>query len=81
VETIPQKTLRNDVGEILRRVEDGETFIVTVAGRPAAELRPVQRRRWVSGPALAAIWRTPAPQSLAEDLETLPADLVDPFER
>lgn len=79
METIPQKTLRNEVGEVLRRVEGGETFIVTVAGRPVAELRPVQRRRWVSGPALAAIWRTPALATLAEDLEAMPGDLVDPF--
>ena len=81
METIPQKTLRNDVGEVLRRVEDGESFIVTVAGRPVAELRPIHRRRWVSDAALAAIWRTPAPMTLAEDLAAMPGDMVDPFDR
>lgn len=39
--TIPQRELRNDVSSVLRRVEAGEEFIVTVSGRPVAELRPV----------------------------------------
>jgi len=43
--TIPQRVLRNDVSDVLRRVEAGEEFIVTVSGRPVAELRPVVRRR------------------------------------
>lgn len=42
---IPQKELRNQVGEVLRRVEAGETLTVTVSGRPVAELGPVLRRR------------------------------------
>lgn len=36
--TISQRVLSNHVGEILRRVEAGETFTVTVGGRPVAEL-------------------------------------------
>ena len=39
--TIPQRELRNDVSTILKRVEAGEEFVVTVSGRPVAELRPV----------------------------------------
>jgi len=79
--TIPQKVLRNQVSEVLRRVEDGEELIVTVAGRPVAELRPLGRRRWVSGPALAKVWAGPAPRTLDEDLPRLGAGPVDPFER
>jgi len=76
---IPQKELRNNIGEVLRRAEAGEEFTITVAGRPAAQLGPAPRRRWVSGPQLRAIWATPAPTSLAEDLERFPGELVDPF--
>lgn len=76
---IAQKVLRNQVGEVLRRVEAGETLTVTVAGRPVAELGPPHRRRWVRGPALAGIWRGAAPQGLDTDLEGLPAGVVDPF--
>jgi prevent-host-death family protein len=77
--TIPQKELRNNVGEILRRAEAGEEFTITVSGRPVAELGPPRRRRWVSGGELARVWDTPAPTSLAEDLERLPGELADPF--
>jgi len=79
VTTIPQKELRNNVGEILRRAEAGERLTVTVSGRPVAELGPTQRRRWVSGDELRAIWATPAPRGLDEDLRKLPGELSDPF--
>jgi prevent-host-death family protein len=79
VVTIPQKELRNNVGEVLRRAEAGEQFVITVSGRPVAELGPATRRSWVSGPALRSVFETPAPQSLDDDLSRFPAGLVDPF--
>ena len=78
--TIPQKELRNQVGEVLRRAEAGETLTITVAGRPVAELGPTRHSRWVSGAELAGLWRGPTPRGLADDLLTLDADLIDPFE-
>ena len=77
--TIPQKALRNEIGEILRRAEAGERFTITVAGRPVAELGPTTRRSWVSGPALKTVFDTPTPRTLSEDLVLFPASLVDPF--
>src|SRR3954454_3685527 len=77
--TIPQKELRNNVGEVLRRAEAGEAFTITVAGRPVAELGPTQRRRWVSGAHLQRVWASPEPRTLADDLERFPAELADPF--
>jgi prevent-host-death family protein len=77
--TIPQKELRNNVGEVLRRAEAGEEFTITVAGRPVARLGPAPRRRWVSGADLKRIWDTPAPRTLADDLERFPTGLSDPF--
>ncbi len=79
VADIPQKELRNRVSEVLRRAEAGETLTVTVAGRAVAELGPTHRRRWVSGAALAGIWRGTAPRGLDADLERFPASLVDPY--
>jgi prevent-host-death family protein len=46
--TITQRELRNDSGEIMRAVDAGETLVVTRNGVPAAELRPIERRRFVS---------------------------------
>ena len=42
---INQRELRNDSGEIMRRVERGETFIVTRSGVALAELRPLSPER------------------------------------
>jgi prevent-host-death family protein len=78
---IPQKELRNNVSEILRRAEAGERFTVTVAGRPVATLGPTRKRQWVDPDALAAIWRTAPPRSLGEDLRDFPAEVVDPLSR
>lgn len=77
--TIPQKELRNNVADVLRRAEAGEELTITVAGRPVARLGPAAKRRWVSGPELRAVFATPAPATLAEDLARLPAGLSDPF--
>ena len=78
--TIPQKELRNQVSEVLRRVEAGETLTVTVAGRPVAELTPVRKHRWVSGPALERVWTGPAPQGLEDDLAGMEASVDNPYE-
>jgi prevent-host-death family protein len=39
-DTIGQRELRNDSGTIMRRVEQGESFVITRNGRPVAELIP-----------------------------------------
>jgi len=39
--TIPQRELRNNISAVLRRAEAGERIVVTVDGRPVAELGPV----------------------------------------
>ena len=46
--TIPQRELRNNVGAVLRRAEAGERIVVTVDGRPVAELGPVSGSRTVA---------------------------------
>lgn len=79
VTTIPQKELRNNIGEVLRRAEAGEEITITVAGREVARLGPTGRRQWVGGSPLQAVWRTPAPDTLITDLERFPATITDPF--
>jgi prevent-host-death family protein len=77
--TIPQKELRNNVSDVLRRAEAGEQFTVTVAGRPLATLGPAHPRQWVAGPALQQIWNTPAPEALEDDLASFPGEVTDVF--
>jgi prevent-host-death family protein len=77
--TIPQKELRNNVGAVLRRAEAGEEFTVTVSGRPVAQLGPVRLRQWVGGAELQRIWRTPAPETVIDDLGRFPGEIGDVF--
>ena len=78
---IPQKQLRNQVGEVLRRAEAGEQFTITVSGRPVAQLGPVRTRQWVPSTHLADLWATPPDPTLDKDLETLGGELTDPWVR
>ena len=42
VKTISQRELRNDNAEIMRNVEQGESYTVTRRGVPVARLSPIQ---------------------------------------
>ena len=61
--TIPQRELRNQISDVLRRAEEGERFTITVGGRPVAELGP-----------LAGARRPAAPERLATILAEAPPD-------
>jgi len=61
--TIPQRELRNQIGDVLRRAESGERFTITVGGRPVAELGP-----------LPGVHKPAAPGRLAAILAEAPAD-------
>jgi prevent-host-death family protein len=77
--TIPQKELRNKVGEVLRRAEAGEEITITVSGRPVAQLGPTRTRQWVPASQLAELWASPADPTLGKDLEKLGGELKDPW--
>lgn len=88
VPTIPQKDLRNKVGEILRRAEAGEEFTITVSGRPVAKLGPLpfeagldaEASPWVESADLADLLSLPAMPDWLEDLEQAGGELRDPWE-
>jgi prevent-host-death family protein len=44
---ITQRELRNESGEIMRALDQGESFVVTRNGTPVGELIPLRRRRFV----------------------------------
>jgi len=77
--TIPQKELRNKVGEVLRRAEGGEEITITVSGRPVARLGPARTRQWVPSSQLSELWSSPADPTLEKDLEKLGGELTDPW--
>ena len=57
-EEISQRELRNDSGEIMRRLDGGETFIITRNGVPVGELTPLRRHRFVAAEAAVALFRS-----------------------
>ena len=71
--TIPQRDLRNKVGEMLRRAEAGERLVVTVGGRPVAELGPLSQGRSLPGAEelRALLAETPVDRAWATDLEEM----------
>lgn len=82
--TIPQRELRNNVSDILRRVEAGERFTVTVNGRPVAEIGPSARRRAVPLDELReTLFALPPDTTLREQLREAFGDdePLDPYER
>ena len=71
--TIPQRELRNNVSDVLRRAEQGERFTITVSGRPVAELGPPAHA--ARGTTVAEFWQTlqeaPVDPGWAEDLRRM----------
>jgi prevent-host-death family protein len=92
-ETIRQADLRNDNAAIMRRVAKGESFVVTVNGRPVADLVPHQRdsaqRRFVPAETMArAMAELPAVDARAWARDVAEADglfgsdaIEDPWRR
>jgi prevent-host-death family protein len=76
---ISVRRLRNDVSEVLRRVEAGERFRVTVNRRPVADLIPLSDRRgsvpW--GEVRTALDRVQADALLARELREAVPDTTD----
>jgi prevent-host-death family protein len=80
---IPLRELRNDTSSVLHRVEDGERFIVTVNGRPVAQLVPLPRRkRYLTWEELTAAQADPELYGgLREMLPDTTDDIEDPWDR
>lgn len=75
-DSVSIRDLRNQGGEVVDRVAQGEDVTVTRAGRPVATLRPVPTAP-LSATALLARWHgLPAgdPESLRRDLDAV----IDP---
>lgn len=58
---ITQRELRNESGEIMRQLDQGESFLVTRNGVPVGELTPLKRLRFVPAEQVADAFRGAAP--------------------
>jgi prevent-host-death family protein len=79
VADISARDLRNHTAAVLRRAEAGEQLTVTVSRRPVAQLGPLRRAVWVSGPAMERVLReAPADADLLRDLAPLRDQVLEP---
>ncbi len=53
---VTQRELRNESGEIMRALDQGESFVVTRNSVPVGELIPLRQRRFVSADAAVAVF-------------------------
>jgi len=81
--TIPQRELRNNIAAVLRAAEAGETFTVTVRGRPVARLVPPgdhhEPRTDVDRETTRGILALPVDEDLAPDLSAAEAPVDEPW--
>jgi prevent-host-death family protein len=68
---ITQRELRNNSGEIMRQLDQGQSFVVTRNGVPVGELSPLRRHRFVNAQVAAAAFQG----ALRVDLDQLRTDL------
>lgn len=61
VTIITQRELRKDNADIVRRLGDGESFVITQNGRQIGELNPRHRPRFVTSIAAAAMFASTPP--------------------
>lgn len=77
---VASRELRNDTAGVLRRVEAGETIVITRRGKPVAELVPHRQKgtHWFSPEeVMAVIEHSAADPGLRADLERLAGDTTD----
>jgi prevent-host-death family protein len=80
-EVITQRELRNESGEIMRRLDQGEAFIVTRNGVPVGELIPLRRRRFVGCDTVADVFaHAPVidPNRFRDDLDSYATQDIEP---
>jgi prevent-host-death family protein len=76
---VSARDLRNHTAEVLRRVEAGERLRVSVNRRPVAELVPLARAAWSTGPAMERVLReAPADPGLLDDLAPVRDQMIGP---
>lgn len=73
------REMRQNASDLVRRAEAGEHVTITVAGRPAAVLGPVNSRTWRHWDDLSSIFELPTDPDWARETDLLDGDLVDPW--
>jgi prevent-host-death family protein len=81
MESVGLRELRQDASDLVRRVEEGEEFTITVAGRPSARLVPAAPRAWRKWTDIAELFHGPSDPAWDDDRDTISHELRDPWEQ
>jgi prevent-host-death family protein len=77
---VASRELRNDTSGLLRRVEAGETIVITLRGKPVANLvphRPATARWFTPDEVMEVVESAAADPGLREDLDRLAGETTD----
>jgi len=73
------REMRQHASELVRRAQAGEQVTITVAGRPAAVLGPVNSRAWRQWTEIAGIFTTATDPDWEQDRGLLDDAVCDPW--
>jgi prevent-host-death family protein len=77
---VASRELRNDTAGLLRRVEAGETIVITRRGKPVADLvphRPATSRWFTPDEVMEVVEHSSADPGLRDDLARLVGETTD----
>ena len=75
------RELRQNASELVRRAQEGEQMVITVAGRPAAMLGPVSTRTWRRWAEVEGVFTSATDPEWGADRNRLDDRVLDPWER
>lgn len=75
------REVRQNASELVRRAQAGERVTITVSGRPAAQLGPVDVQSWVPWATVADVFAGPGDPDWSTDRDRLDDGPRDPWER
>lgn len=81
VDEVGLREMRQNASDLVRRAEAGEWLTITVSGRPAAVLGPVNPRTWRRWGEVAPLFGSTTDPEWAADQERLDHSPVDPWAR
>ena len=79
MEEVGLREVRQNASELVRRAQAGERLTITVSGRPAASLGPVEVASWVAWETVADVFAGPGDATWASDRDQLDGSLRDPW--
>lgn len=83
METVGVRELKQNASQVLARVEQGESFTVTVAGREVAQLVPAPPASWIPADRMMAVYDVPVDPGFWDDINQAREDSIqlDPWNR